>query len=71
MDGDQPTKVHTPPATELDQDQILALRKAVDKLVSFGERVGVTPEEMISLLDSGMSVGGLLDYLLSRTTRIA
>ena len=71
MDGDQSTKAPTPPATELDQDQILALRKAVDKLVSFGERVGVTPEEMISLLDSGMSVGGLLDYLLSRTTRIA
>jgi hypothetical protein len=71
MDQDQSTRTPTPAVSELDEEQIFALRKAVDKLVSFGERVGVTPEEMIRLLDSGLSVRGLLDYLLSSTKRIA
>ena len=31
------------------------LQQAVEKLVRFGQRVGVAPEEMISLLDSGIS----------------
>jgi hypothetical protein len=34
--------------------------------VRFGQQVGVTPEEMISLLDSGLSVRDLLAFLTSK-----
>jgi hypothetical protein len=50
--------------------ELLALRRAVGKLIRFGEQVGVSPEEMIVLLDSGMSVRGLLYYLASQQSRI-
>jgi hypothetical protein len=53
-------------ANELDESQTLVLEKAVDKLVCLGELVGVTPEEMIRLLDSGFTVRELLDYIASR-----
>jgi len=42
------------------------LNRAVDKIVRYGERVGVRPEEMISLLDSGMSIRDLLLFLVSK-----
>ncbi len=45
-----------------EQDEIL-LRQAVEKLVQFGQQVGVSPEEMIALLDSGISVRNLLAFL--------
>jgi hypothetical protein len=32
------------------------LEQTAEKLVRFGQQVGVTPEEMISLLDSGISI---------------
>jgi len=59
----------SPTIDEWDEEQVLVLERAVAKLVRFGEQVGVTAEEMISLLDSGMSVDGLLDYLVSARTR--
>lgn len=43
-------------------DDIL-LQGAVERLVRFGKQVGISPEEMISLLDSGISVPGLLAFL--------
>jgi hypothetical protein len=45
-----------------EQDEIL-LEQAVERLVRFGEQVGVSPEEMIALLDSGISVRDLLAFL--------
>jgi len=45
-----------------EQDEIL-LQRAVEGLVRFGQQVGVSPEEMISLLDSGISVSDLLAFL--------
>jgi hypothetical protein len=39
--------------------------KPSKKLVRFGHKVGVTPEAMISLLDSGLSVRDLLVFLCS------
>jgi hypothetical protein len=44
------------------------LETAVEKLVSFGRQVGVTPEEMISLLDSGISIHDLLVFLASKSS---
>jgi len=51
----------------VEKDAIL-LQQAVEKLVHFGQQVGVPPEEMISLLDSGISIGDLLAFLASKTS---
>ncbi len=50
-----------------EQDEIL-LEYAVDELVRFGQQIGVSPEEMISLLDSGISVPDLLAFLEWKAT---
>jgi len=47
------------------------LNAAVDKIVRYGEKVGVHPEEMISLLDSGMNIRDLLLFLASKDSRSA
>lgn len=49
----------------IDKDEVL-LQRACEKIVLFGRQVGVTPEEIISLLDSGMSIRDLLAFLASR-----
>lgn len=47
-------------------DEELILQRALEKVVRFGEQVGISPEEMIQLLESGMSVTQLLQYLSSK-----
>ncbi len=54
----------------LEKDAVL-LQQAVERLVRFGQQVGVSPEEMISLLDSGISVPGLLAFLASKASGAA
>ena len=54
----------------VEKDAIL-LQQAVEKLVQFGQQVGVPPEEMISLLDSGISIRDLLAFLASKTSGAA
>ncbi len=61
-----PIKQVSPPE-EIDERDALLLEQAVEKLVRFGLQVGVTPEEMISLLDSGISIRDLLVFLASKT----
>jgi len=51
---------------QIDERDTFLLEQAADKLVRFGQQVGVTPEEMISLLDSGISVRDLLVFLASK-----
>jgi hypothetical protein len=46
----------------------LLLETAVEKLVRLGRLVGVSPEEMISLLDSGISIHDLLVFLSSKSS---
>jgi hypothetical protein len=46
------------------------LERAVAKVVLMGERVGVSPDQMILLLQSGLTVGELLDYLTARNREI-
>jgi hypothetical protein len=42
------------------------LRRAVAKVVELGRRRGVDTEQMIQMLESGLTVTGLLEYLLSQ-----
>jgi hypothetical protein len=58
------------PADEFDPERMEVLQSAVDKLIRFGEQVGVNPEEMVLLLDSGMTVRGLLYYLVSQSSLV-
>jgi hypothetical protein len=40
----------------------IPLRRSAEKLVRFGQAIGMTLEEMISLLDSGISIRDLLAF---------
>ena len=42
------------------------LERAVAKIVLLGEQVGVSADQMILLLKSGLTVGELVEYLASR-----
>lgn len=46
------------------QQQVL--ERAVAKLVVYGERVGISTDEMIQMLAAGLTVGQLLEYVLGR-----
>jgi len=48
-----------------------ALHRAVAKVVALGAQVGVSADQMIELLKSGLTVGELLDYLAARTGEVA
>jgi len=50
----------------VEKDRLL-LEQAVEKVARFGQQVGVTPEQMISLLDSGITIRDLLAFLASKT----
>jgi hypothetical protein len=58
------------PKDLVEKDPLL-LQQAVENLVRFGQQVGVTPEDMISLLDSGISIHDLLGFLASKTSGVA
>ncbi len=55
------------PVESLNASQKEALIRAVAKIVALGERTGVSTDEMIQLLQSGFTVGELLDYLTARS----
>ena len=48
-----------------------ALQRAVAKIVALGELVGVSADQMIDLLDSGLTVGELLEVLAARAGEVA
>jgi hypothetical protein len=50
------------------EQQATALESAVEKLAAVAGQVGLTVDDLIGLLRSGMSVGDLLDYVASKTT---
>jgi hypothetical protein len=49
------------------EQQAPALESAVEKLVAVAGQVGLTVDDLIGLLRSGMSVGDVLDYVVSMT----
>jgi hypothetical protein len=53
------------------EEDSLLLEQAVEKVVRVAEQVGVTPEEIISLLDSGISIRDLLAFLSSKRSGLA
>jgi hypothetical protein len=48
-----------------------SLQRAVAKVVALGAQVGVSADQMIELLQSGLTVGELLDYLAARNGEVA
>lgn len=47
------------------------LQRRVAKIVALGVQVGVSAEQMIELLKSGLTVRELLQYLAARTGEVA
>jgi hypothetical protein len=54
------------PTESLTLAQKEALQRAVAKVVALGAQVGVSADQMILLLQSGLTVGELLNYLAAR-----
>jgi hypothetical protein len=59
------------PAEALSSSQREVLRRAVAKIILIGEHVGVSVDQMILLLDSGLTVRELLDYLTFKKSEMA
>ncbi|MGA2644746.1 MAG: hypothetical protein ABSF15_08530 [Candidatus Sulfotelmatobacter sp.] len=66
MEPTQPLELLTQNYADLAEEHSLLLEQAVEKVVLFAQWVGGTPEEILSLLDSGMSVTELLVFLASK-----
>jgi len=56
-------KSRSPESHTGDEEDEILLQHTVEKLVRFGQQVGVGPEDMISLLELGVSVPELLAFL--------
>jgi hypothetical protein len=65
-----PTAVHHDLPETLTLTQKRALRRSVAKVVALGARVDVSPDQMIQMLQAGVSVAELLEYLASKTGEI-
>jgi hypothetical protein len=48
-----------------------ALQPAVAKIVALGAHVGVNRDQRILLLESGLTVGELLEYVAARSGKVA
>ena len=56
---------------DFDERDAILMEREAEKLVRFGQQVGVTPEEMISLLDSGISIHDLLAFFAAKSSGAA
>jgi hypothetical protein len=56
---------------DFDEKDAILLELVAEKLVWYGQQIGVTPEEMISLLDSGISIHDLLAFLAAKSSGAA
>jgi hypothetical protein len=59
------------PGEPLTLEQKETLQRAVAKVVAVAAQLGVSADHMILLLQSGMTVGELLEYLAARTGEVA
>ena len=64
------SEIRPAPAEPLTYAQQEVLERAVAKIVLLGELVGVSADQMILLLNSGLTVGELLEYLGTRTRQV-
>jgi hypothetical protein len=58
-------------AEQLSMAQQESLQRAVAKIVALGAQVGVSADQMVELLQRGLTVGELLEYLAARTGEVA
>jgi hypothetical protein len=58
----------TPPLTCAQKE---VLERAVAKVVLMGAQVGVSADQMILLLESGLTVGELLEYVVAQSAESA
>jgi hypothetical protein len=65
-EGHLSPNVNTEAVECLTYDQEMVLERAITKLVLLGKQVGVDADQMISMLESGLSVIELVEYLASR-----
>ena len=56
-------------AEESDQLEAALIEQTVKKLVLLGEQVNISPLDMVRMLDTGMTVEGLLTYIVSMVVR--
>ncbi len=61
-----PTALSHDPDESLTLEQKEALRRGVAKMVELGAQVGVSVDRMMELLQSGLTVRELLEYLAMR-----
>jgi hypothetical protein len=64
------TEIRPPSGESLTWAQQEVLERAVAKVVLLGELVGVNTDQMILLLNSGLTVSELLEYLDARTRQV-
>lgn len=60
------TNINAESVESLTYDQELILERAITKLVLMGRQVGVGADQMISMLESGITVIELVEYLAAR-----
>jgi hypothetical protein len=51
--------------TDIRKDEA-ALERAVVKMARAAEQIGLAPDDLIKLLDSGMSVAQLFEYIMTK-----
>jgi hypothetical protein len=66
-----PQSIDGSQSKDSDERDAILLEQVAEKLVWYGQQVGVTLEEMISLLDSGISIHDLLAFLASKSSGAA
>lgn len=71
MESLQTSRSITQNCEEFTEHHRRLLEEAVEKVVLVAQRVGVTPGEIVSLLDSGISVPDLLAFIASKTSGAA
>ena len=71
------TDAHVPAAADPDPDEALtpeqkeALQRAVAKIIALGVDAKVSPDQMILLLRSGLTVRELVEYLAAHGNEVA
>jgi hypothetical protein len=71
MDSVQTSRPIIPDYKELPEQRRRVLEGAVEKVVQVAQQVGVTPEEIVSQLDSGISIPDLLALIASKHSGVA